>query len=215
MSKPMRAKFELFGPLAGKTTKINGHQFTNGVYFIVTSSQILGHLSAVLSKSQAYMVGSAEWEAAVARREKANAEANLVQAGALRDPAEALSGEPVGEQQPPAEVPGASGGGASDPTGGAAGSVPERDGHEKPGAEPKGGAPVTEPSPPVVANEKVAAALAKLDPADDSHWTEAGLPSLEAIEQAMGGATGVTRADVEGVKPGFTREAALVARDLA
>lgn len=47
-------------------------------------------------------------------------------------------------------------------------------------------------------------ALLTLDPENDDLWTSTGLPSVEAVKDAMGG-EGVTRADIEAAAPGFTR----------
>jgi len=49
-------------------------------------------------------------------------------------------------------------------------------------------------------------AMRDLDPADDSHWTQAGKPSLEALSEKMG--ERVTRAQVNEANPEFCRPAA-------
>lgn len=56
-------------------------------------------------------------------------------------------------------------------------------------------------------NEKLLAAVMKLDPANDEHWTQGGDPAISAIEVLYGSA-GVKRADIKAVAPGFTREVA-------
>lgn len=50
------------------------------------------------------------------------------------------------------------------------------------------------------------AAIELLDPANDSHWTSAGLPSVEAVSEIAGDK--VTRAQIEEAAPGFQRPAA-------
>lgn len=59
--------------------------------------------------------------------------------------------------------------------------------------------PRTDPMP-------LASALAALDPADDSHWTSAGLPSVAAVSDIVGAP--VSRADIETVAPDLKRDGA-------
>lgn len=64
------------------------------------------------------------------------------------------------------------------------------------------------PTEPVAqVNEKLRRAVLGLDPSDDSHWIASGKPALAAVEKAYG-STGLTRADVEAVAPGFVRQPA-------
>lgn len=58
--------------------------------------------------------------------------------------------------------------------------------------------------------EKIADAVRKLDPEDDDHWTDAGLPAMAAIE-ALVGTKSIVRADVEAAAPGWDRDKALEA----
>lgn len=58
--------------------------------------------------------------------------------------------------------------------------------------------PGTDPMP-------LASALAALDPADDTHWTAAGKPSVAAVSDIAGAP--VTRADIDAAAPDLTREA--------
>jgi hypothetical protein len=58
----------------------------------------------------------------------------------------------------------------------------------------------------VVTGEQIAEALELLDPTDDNHWTAAGLPSMDAVADALG-VGGFSRADVEAANPGFKRPA--------
>lgn len=51
--------------------------------------------------------------------------------------------------------------------------------------------------------EKIIEALNKLDVENDNHWTQDGLPKLDALKFAVGG--NVTREDVTTVAPDFTR----------
>lgn len=53
----------------------------------------------------------------------------------------------------------------------------------------------------------VRTALAKLDPKDDSHWTSAGLPSVEAV-RALAGQDDISRDDIKQLAPNLTRDEA-------
>lgn len=52
--------------------------------------------------------------------------------------------------------------------------------------------------------EKIIEALGKLDVNNDNHWTNEGLPKLEALKFSVG--SNVTRDQVNEVAPGYTRE---------
>lgn len=54
-----------------------------------------------------------------------------------------------------------------------------------------------------VSADDIKAALAKLDPANDEHWTTDGLPRLDAVEAMVGSA--VSRKDITNAAPEFTR----------
>jgi hypothetical protein len=54
---------------------------------------------------------------------------------------------------------------------------------------------------------KVLDALAKLDPANDSHWTNDGLPKTSVVQQIAKDTT-IQRPDIQNARPGFDREAA-------
>lgn len=85
-----------------------------------------------------------------------------------------------------------------------AGGVPDGDGQP---------AVLTDPvkEPTVELNTKLQKAVMGLDPADDTHWTKDGKPAMTAVEKLYGSA-GITRADVEAVAPGHTREKAKAAQ---
>lgn len=54
-------------------------------------------------------------------------------------------------------------------------------------------------------------ALTKLDPENDEHWTDAGLPAVEAVRQ-LSGNDDVSRQDIKSLAPKLTREEAAKAR---
>jgi len=51
----------------------------------------------------------------------------------------------------------------------------------------------------------IAAALDLLDPANDDHWTNAGLPAVDAVSDITG--ANVTRAQIKAARPDFERPA--------
>ncbi len=57
----------------------------------------------------------------------------------------------------------------------------------------------------------LAAALAALDPADDTHWTANGKPNVAAVAGIVGAP--VTRADIDSAAPELTRDGAPAAAD--
>lgn len=59
-----------------------------------------------------------------------------------------------------------------------------------------------------MADNPIRAALAKLDPMEDAHWTDDGLPRLDAVAAALG-AESVQRKAVTDAAPGFNRDKAI------
>lgn len=91
---------------------------------------------------------------------------------------------------------------------GQSGSLPDGDGQQaqlNPEETPK--EPETPKAPVAEVNEKLKRAVLGLDPTNDSHWIASGKPALAAVEKAYG-STGLTRADVDAVAPGFVRPTA-------
>ena len=54
---------------------------------------------------------------------------------------------------------------------------------------------------------RVMAALRLLDPDKDDHWTEKGLPNVEAVNAALQGGPKVSRAEIHNTAPDFYRPA--------
>lgn len=52
---------------------------------------------------------------------------------------------------------------------------------------------------------RVETALNRLDPADDQHWTENGLPAMVVVNELAGPGEPLTRADVHTFDPSFRR----------
>ncbi len=127
---------------------------------------------------------------------KSDGQADL-SGGALADGAGAPAGDATTD-----------GGVAAAAVDGATGSAPEA-GNGQPAelkvSEPKTpGVTVAEPVHEV--NEKLKRAVLGLDPKNDTHWTQSGKPSMDAVEKSYGSA-GITRADIDAVAPGFRRPA--------
>lgn len=64
------------------------------------------------------------------------------------------------------------------------------------------------------AGAAVAAAVRRLDPHVDLHWTQRGLPRVEAVV-ALSRVEGLRRADIEEAAPGYTRSTARLRRRIA
>lgn len=213
MTQALQYTFRLFGPNKGKTMEVSGHQFVNGEARLVGAPQNMGHVLRVLGYYGAFAMGTAEYDAAVAREKEQEAEADG--ADEVHEDAESGASEaPVGDVQPeggePSEEGTEDGAGDASDSEGEAGVRPEGDGHEDAGVPDfSEAASLKEPEEPKGdANTALAAAVSKLDPENDAHWTKAGLPALSAVEEAYGRA-GVTRKDVEAAMPGWNRDAAL------
>lgn len=61
-------------------------------------------------------------------------------------------------------------------------------------------------------SETVKEAVSSLDHEDDKHWTEAGLPSADAVSDLAG--EKVTRKQIEAAAPGYNRAAAKAAANI-
>jgi len=58
--------------------------------------------------------------------------------------------------------------------------------------------------------DDIAEAISQLDPENDDHWTEAGLPAMAAVEDLVG-TKDIKRADVGAAMPDWDRDKALEA----
>ncbi len=216
MSGIMRFEFRLFGPRAGQTMVLNGHQFVNGTCVLTQSSDNMGTAARVFSFYQAFARGTLEYDAALAKEKAANNGADEVDPPALEgvDPAvPASSGsDGAGPSEGEAAPSGADvGTGGTDPSSAGASG----DGHEHAGVPQfpeDADYRAEEPSSSV--NEDIKRAVLKLDPENDSHWVmtgaHKGMPKLQAVEDAYGKA-GLTRQDTNAAAPGYNRDAAIEA----
>lgn len=211
MSQVMQYTFRIFGPNKGKSIRLGNHQFMDGICRLNGAPEHMGHVQRVLSYYGAFAMGTDEYAAALKAEEGDSADgAGRAEEGTEPGPAAAVSGEVQSEGGEPAPQADEDRGGYADGPEGGSGVRAEGRGREDAGVpqfEDPSSVKAPE-SPKGEANMALAAAVMKLDPENDEHWTKAGLPALAAVESAFGRA-GVTRKDVEAAKPGWSREAAL------
>ena len=216
MSQTMVYTFRLFGGNAGKTMKVNGHQFVGGELRIPLGGAVAANFTKVMGYYGAYAKGTVEYEAAVAQEDKSEEKANG--ASKVREEAKSRSSETDGrgvgsDGSKSADLPTDKRNGAASDSGGGSGSSSSGDGHEDSGVavfEEPGTWPQSY-EPQSVGDDAVKTAVLKLDPSDDDHWVNTGAhkgkPKLAAVEQAFGKA-GLTRADIEAVLPNWNRDQA-------
>lgn len=201
MSSLIQATFVLVGPLAGKTIKLGSlpYPFQSGKCLITATPQDMALHARLLERNwQAYPEGHP------ALKEVPDGQRDL-QEGSQPDGQQPVHSDvqPNGGGTEAGDAAPVSGGGV-EAEAGQAGGVPDGDGQP---------AVLTDPvkEPTVELNTKLQKAVLGLDPADDTHWTKDGKPAMTAVEKLYGSA-GITRADVEAVAPGHTRDKAEAAQ---
>ena len=180
MAQFVKKKFYLTGPLAGKTKSIRGRQFVNGVYEFTGSEADYFSVQNYFGKVyRAYSEDDPRLEEAQ--------NAGKVQAAAAKPGG---GKKVVGAVRPGAAAAANERAGHGDPKAGGEGSNPAAgDGHKR---------------PEDLEDERLRAAMLKLDPANDEHWNKYGAPAMAAVE-AHYGSTNFTRKQMEAVLPGFNR----------
>lgn len=196
MSTTVQTTFVLTGALAGRTIRLGSqpYVFQEGRLTITAPAEEVALHARFLERNwQAYPEGHP------ALKEVPDGQRDL-QEGSQPDGQQPVHGDvqPNGGGTEAGDAAPVSGGGV-EAEAGQAGSVPGRDGQQA----------QLNPPPPEV-NTKLQKAVQSLDPADDSHWTKDGKPAMTAVEKLYGSAA-ITRADVEAVAPGWTREKAKAA----
>lgn len=200
MSTIIQTTFVLTGALAGRTIRLGSqpYAFEKGRLTITAPAEEVALHARFLERNwQAYPEGHP------ALKEVPDGQRDL-QEGSQPDGQQPVHGDvqPVGGGTEAGDAAPVSGGGV-EAEAGQAGSVPGGDG------QPAQLNPAGDPPPPEV-NAKLQKAVQSLDPADDNHWTKDGKPAMTAVEKLYGSAA-ITRADVEAVAPGWTREKAKAA----
>ena len=212
MATKMVFHMELFGPRKGQTFKANGHQFIGGHYDVALDPASAGFALQVLSNYGAYARGTPEYDAAKAKEEENNGADEVQSSEGSGKTDEVLSDvQPDGAK--PTEETSNDGGSDVDSSDGDSGLSATGDGHSDTGLpkfeEAENKRQATEPKATV--DQKLIAAIKALDPTNKAHWVNTGLhagkPKLSALEEAYGQA-GLTRADIDAVAEGYTREVA-------
>lgn len=212
MPNPMIFHLELFGPRKGTTFKANGHQFIGGHYDMVLDPAVAGFALKVLANYGAYARGTPEYAAAQAREKEADGTSEVQSSDGSGAAEDVRSDVRQDGTEPTEEAPVVGSADASSEDGDT--GIPAiGDGHSDSGVpkfeEAADQRQASEPRATV--NEKLVVAIKVLDPANDAHWVNtgahAGKPKLSAVEEAYGQA-GLTRADIDAVAEGYTRELA-------
>ncbi len=199
MAKTVELKLILTGRYAGKTGKLNGYTFTEGLLDVVTTEKDAAGIANYFGKSyQAFREGSEQLQAAQDRDRERNGEPKISESAGDGENDNLPTSEVQSEGSTPSTSSTEYGPGATDSTPRDARLLPNGDGHPDPGLPPG-----TEQGRAV----KIVAAFEKLDPSDNEHWTALGLPLLSAVERFYGGSD-ITRQMVRGAAPKFTRAVA-------
>ncbi len=192
-------KLILTGHYAGATKKINGYDFVKGELVLKGELAKLDGLIAYMKTYGAFLQGSEELYMAQAR--------DAANKGGSNGADEILDGpgghEPGGASADITDPGTGSGGGATGTPTDGTGSGAEGDGVQ---AGREADAKAQAASDPNVL--KIIDALKSLDPTNDDHWTDAGLPLVGVIATASG-IVNVTRKDISAALPGWNREMAL------
>lgn len=192
-------KLIMTGHYAGKTVKINGHDFVNGVLEMKGDMKAMDGVINYFRTFNAFLAGSDELAEAQARDA-------LNKGGPTNGAGTILAGEGPDTSGVQANGSDPIAGSGSEPIGD---SVPTGSGSSGDGVSGgrEGGSTSETVDPQVL---KIQDSLKALDPTADDHWTDAGLPRVDAIATATG-IPNVTRKDIEKAIPGWNREAALAA----
>lgn len=203
----MKTTMILTGALADQTIKLGNHYFTDGKLVLEGAPHEVDSAIKVLGRSyQAFMAGSDELESA----QKRDAFVKEAKGGVLNRTDEAgkpgntdgIRGDAHGKAGPLQAVPAVSG--MRHDAGSAA---PGSEGLVSVGSGSQGSGLHADQV------KRVKDALAKLDPKTPAHWSEDGLPSIEALVEITKDQS-INRAVVEAVARGFNQTVASEAADL-
>lgn len=192
-------KLILTGHYAGKTVTLNGYKFENGELDVGSDLTKIDNIVRYFASYNAFLAGSPEL-AEAQERDRINKETN-------HGASEILDGQ-NGPQSGgvSTDKPGTSEAGS----GGAGDSETNYSGSVSAGSGVSAGRVAVELSTDDPKMLMIIDALKALDPTSDEHWTDAGLPRVDAVAEASKVAD-VTRTDIEKAIPGWTRQAALAA----
>lgn len=186
----------LTGAFAGQSVKLNNRDFIRGRLRLDGPMSGYENLVSYFSSAyNAFLEGSEEL-AKAQERDRLNATGSVESSGPGQSVGEAgaVGGSPEGVS---------SGSGPVDPAPSQDSVVGRAEGDASPTVPHDAATSFTDAK-----TAKLKAVLKSLDPSNDEHWTEAGLPAILAIEAAYGG-TGITRKDVAAVLPNWNRQSAI------
>lgn len=192
-------KLILTGFYAGKTKTINGYDFVKGELVLKGELAKLDGLIAYMKAYGAFLQGSEELAEAQARDALTKGGSDGTDAILDGQGGSSEGGVPTNLTSPGT----GSGDGATGTSTDGSGSGAEGDGVQ---AGREADAKAQAASDPNVL--KIIDALKSLDPTNDDHWTDAGLPLVGIIATASG-IVNVTRKDISAALPGWNRETAL------
>lgn len=201
MSAIIQTTFVLTGPLAGRTIRLGSQSYTfeeGRLTITAPAEEVAMHASFLERNWQAYPEGHP------ALKEGPDGQRDLQEGS-----------QPDGQQPVHSDVQPNGGGTEAGDAAPVSGGDVEAEARKAGGAPDGDGQPaaLTDPveEPTAKLNTKLQKAVLGLDPADDTHWTKDGKPAITAVEKLYGSA-GITRADVESVAPGHTRDKAKAAQ---
>lgn len=176
----------LTGGREGYTGRLGNWFAQDGKITLVgTSPEVEGQTLYLGRTYRAYPEGSDEL---TAYRERCNGKSS-VQKGAEPGPAGSDVGGLSAQQPGPAPSPADNGSGTDGAAPAGAGSVPNGSGPEHAGHD-----------------QKIREAVTQLDPANDDHWTQEGLPRVDAVANILG-KQDITRRDLIRAAAGMVRPA--------
>ena len=202
----------LVGGYRGKTVILGGQQFTDGKLRLQGERQALAGLIMYLGKAyQAFPRDSEQFKnmQKICGEEEYGTSKDIGSVQETGKPTESGVRQDGSESAPVHDLLGEANDGDN---GGTERGVSNGDGHENTGLhrEETDGRDneneVIHPPAPFL-NAKLTQVVMALDHNNDKHWTEAGLPAMAAIEQAME-STGILRSEVEAAAPDHNREEA-------
>lgn len=189
-----RVTLKLHGHFAGKTVKLNGVQFTNGIVKLFGPTPEIEGLEMYLGRSyQAWPINEGE-----------NHGTGQDETIAGQGNSESISGhiqqDGAGSQK--AQTDDETGIDGTDDDGG--GSVPSGDGYNDSWIS-QASKRLEQTSSSKVEPVKLIESLKHLNPDDPTHWTSQGQPRMDAICKLYGN-EGLTRRDIEAVWPEFSKD---------
>lgn len=204
MASILTLRLIMTGVNTGKTGVWGDCKFVKGVHLMVGQPSEFEHRIAKMRFYNAFLDGTDELTKAI-ERDIANGNSYTYPISSVQSAGKAV-GSPEGQVGSTVHSNESASSGASNGTGhdgaeqGKAGVLPTRTSTVGVTANQSDDKRIQDAK-----SKKIKDILLQLDHQNDEHWTQAGLPRLSVIEQALG-ETGILRADLEAVMPGFDRQ---------